>query len=111
MRTVRDHSESKRVDLYPQTRTCPGCHQPLKEKYHKQRWIVQLSGQLQVVSHCLGCANTQCSHIEAVYRSIMPLSLSQRLSPTGMRSGPNTQEGVKKESASNPSGRKGSCPT
>ena len=68
MRTVRDHSESKRVDLYPQTRTCPGCHQPLKEKYHKQRWIVQLSGQLQVVSHCLGCGNTQCSQKEAVYR-------------------------------------------
>ncbi len=51
MRIVRDHSESKRVDLYPKNRTCPGCHQPLKEKYHKQRWIVQLSGQLQVVSH------------------------------------------------------------
>ena len=60
MRTVRDHSGSKRVDLYPQTRTCPDCHQPLKEKYHKQRWIVQLSGQLQVVSHCLGCENPQC---------------------------------------------------
>ena len=68
MRTVRDHSGSKRVDLYPQTRNCPDCHQPLKEKYHKQRWIVQLGGQLQVVSHCLGCENPQCSQKEAVYR-------------------------------------------
>ncbi len=40
----------------------------MKEKYHKQRWIVQLSEQLQVVSHCLGCENPQCSQKAAVYR-------------------------------------------
>ena len=68
MKTARNHSDSKRIDLYPQTKICPECHQPFKEKYHKQRWIVQLSGELQVVSHCLGCHNAECSHSEAVYR-------------------------------------------
>ncbi len=68
MKTARNHSESRRIDLYPQTKICPQCHQPFKERYHKQRWIVKLSGELKVVSHCLGCQNRECDHSEAVYR-------------------------------------------
>ena len=68
MKTARNHSESRRIDLYPQTKICPECHQPFKEKYHKQRWIVKLSGELKVVSHCLGCQNRECTHFIAVYR-------------------------------------------
>ena len=68
MKIARNHSDSRRIDLYPQTKICPECDRPFKEKYHKQRWIVQLSGQLQVVSHCLGCSNPRCSHSEAIYR-------------------------------------------
>ena len=67
-KTARNHSESRRIDLFPKTKNCPECHQPFKEKYHKQRWIVQLNGELQVVSHCLGCQNRECSHFIAVYR-------------------------------------------
>ncbi len=68
MKTARNHSESRRIDLYPQTKICPQCHQPFKERYHKQRWIVKLSGELKVVSHCLGCQNPACPHFIAVYR-------------------------------------------
>ena len=41
MKTARNHSESRRIDLYPQTKIYPECCQPFKEKYHKQRWIVK----------------------------------------------------------------------
>lgn len=68
MKTARNYSDSRRIDLYPQTKICPECDRPFKEKYHKQRLIVQLSGQLQAVSHCLGCSNPRCSHSEAIYR-------------------------------------------
>jgi hypothetical protein len=68
MRTPRDRSESQQVDLYPQTQECPACHQPLKERYHKQRWISQLDQQVKVVSHFLECWNTDCERRAAVYR-------------------------------------------
>ena len=51
MKTARNHSESRRIDLYPQTKICPQCQQTFKERFHKQRWIVKLSGELKVVSH------------------------------------------------------------
>ncbi len=51
MKTAHNHSDSQRIELlYPQTSICQEYQQPFKEKYHKQKWIVQLSGQLKVVS-------------------------------------------------------------
>jgi hypothetical protein len=40
----------------------------MKEKYHKQRLIIQLSGPIKVVSHFLQCQQANCKMREAVYR-------------------------------------------
>jgi hypothetical protein len=39
------------------------------ERYRKRRWIVQLSGQLEVITHYLQCPDTVCPMHEALYRS------------------------------------------
>jgi hypothetical protein len=67
MRKPRDRSGSRRVDVYPQMQTCPECQQHVKEKYHQQRWIIQLTQQVKVVSHFLRCYNAGCRWREAVY--------------------------------------------
>ncbi|MEW6736899.1 MAG: transposase, partial [Acidobacteriota bacterium] len=68
MRKVRAHSDSNQVDLYPEIRECPACQQELKERYHKQGWIIQLSQELKVKSHYLECRNCDCELREAIYR-------------------------------------------
>ena len=68
MRTPRDRRDSTQVELYPPMQECPACHQPLIERYHKQRWIIQLDQQVKVVSHFLECGNTHCERRAAVYR-------------------------------------------
>jgi hypothetical protein len=68
MRKARAHSESQQVDLYPEKRECPECHSELKERYHKQRWIIQLKQELKVKSHYLECRNRDCGLREAIYR-------------------------------------------
>src|SRR5207244_1890703 len=47
---------------------CPACHQPLRERYQKQRWSIQLDQQVKVVSHFLECGNTHGERRAAVYR-------------------------------------------
>ena len=68
MRTSRDHRDSQQLDLYPRMQECPACHQPLTERYHKQRWIVRLDQHVKVVSHFLECGNTDCDQRAVVYR-------------------------------------------
>jgi hypothetical protein len=40
----------------------------VKERYHKQRWIVRLDQHVKVVSHFLECGNMACSRRAVVYR-------------------------------------------
>lgn len=68
MRRPRRRDESREVHLYPQIRTCPACQRLLKERYHKRRFIVRLTEQLNVVSHFLECPTPNCSLREAVHR-------------------------------------------
>ena len=68
MRRTRDRSGSKLIHLYPQLRECPECQKPLEERYHKERWIVQLGQKLHVISHFLECHTGGCRLREAVYR-------------------------------------------
>jgi hypothetical protein len=68
MRTPRDRSESQQVDLYPPLQVCPACHEALTERYHKQRWIIQLDRHVKAVSHFLECGNPDCERRGAVYR-------------------------------------------
>ena len=55
MRTSRDRRGSTQVDLYPEEQECPVCQHALKERYHKQRWIIRLDQHVKVVSHFLEC--------------------------------------------------------
>lgn len=68
MRTPRERGDGQQLDLYPEGRECPACHQPMHERYHKQRWIVRLEQPVKVVSHFLECGNTACTHRGVVYR-------------------------------------------
>jgi hypothetical protein len=68
MRTPRDRRESTQVDFYPEEQECPVCQQALKERYHKQRWIIRLDQHMKVVSHFLECGNTTCTQSAVVYR-------------------------------------------
>ncbi len=67
--TCRNHQPSEQLHLYPEMRACPTCHRRLVERYRKRRWIVQLSGQLEVITHCLRCPDRACPMHEALYRS------------------------------------------
>jgi hypothetical protein len=78
MRTPRDRRDSKQVDLYPQLRECPECHQAMHERYHKQRWIVRLDQHVKVVSHFLECGNTACTRQAVVYRPLQEDALALR---------------------------------
>jgi hypothetical protein len=68
MRTPRDRRASTHVDVSPQELECPGCQRVLKERYHKQRWIIRLDQHVQVVRHFLECGNAACTRQAVVYR-------------------------------------------
>jgi hypothetical protein len=68
MRTPRDRRESTQVDFYPEEQECPACQYTLKERYHKQRWVIRLDQHVKVVSHFLECGNTACTRQAVVYR-------------------------------------------
>ena len=68
MRRTRSRLGSRQVDLYPRTRTCPACQQPLRERYRKRRFIVRLREQLDVTSHFLECPRSGCEGRGVVYR-------------------------------------------
>jgi hypothetical protein len=68
MRTPRDRRDCQQMDLYPHRQECPVCHQPLTERYRKQRWIIRLDQQVKVVSHFLECCNTDCDQRAVVFR-------------------------------------------
>jgi len=68
MRLPRERGGSQQLDLYPQLQACPECQQVMKERYHKQRWIVRLDQHVKVVSHFLECRNTACTRQAAIYR-------------------------------------------
>jgi hypothetical protein len=78
MRTPRDRRDSTQVELYPPMQECPACHQPLIERYQKQRWIIQLDQQVKVVRHFLECGNTHCERRAAVYRPYQEATLALR---------------------------------
>jgi hypothetical protein len=58
MRTSRDRRDSPQVDLHPAEPECPACQHALKERDHKQRWVIRLDQHVNVVSHFLECGNT-----------------------------------------------------
>jgi hypothetical protein len=68
MRTSRDRRDSTQVDLHPEEQECPACQHALKERYHKQRWVIRLDQHVKVVSHFLECGNTACTRPAVVYR-------------------------------------------
>jgi hypothetical protein len=68
MRTPRDRRESTQVDFYPVELECPACQHALKERYHKQRWIIRLDQHVKVVSHFLECGNAACTRQAVIYR-------------------------------------------
>lgn len=76
MSTPRDRRDSKPVDLYPQLREGPECHQAMHERYHKQRWIVRLDQHVKVVSHCLECGTTACTRQAVVDRPLQEEALA-----------------------------------
>jgi hypothetical protein len=78
MRTSRDRRESTQVDFYPEEQECPACQHPLKERYHKQRWIIRLDQHVKVVSHFLECGNTACTRPAVVYRPLQEDALALR---------------------------------
>src|SRR5262245_16927782 len=78
MRRTRSRSESREVHLYPRIRACPACQRPLKERYHKRRFIVRLTEQLTVVSHFLECPASTCSLRQAVHRPEHEMLLALR---------------------------------
>jgi hypothetical protein len=78
MRTPRDRRECTQVDLYPEERDCPACQHPLKERYHKQRWIVRLNQHVKVVSHFLECGHVACPRRAVVYRPYQEDALALR---------------------------------
>jgi hypothetical protein len=78
MRTARDRCKSQPLDLFPPVHICPACQQALKERYHKQRWIVRLDQQVKVVSHFLECGNPVCDQRAVVYRPLQEDTLALR---------------------------------
>jgi hypothetical protein len=56
------------VGLYPEEQQCPVCQHALKERYHKQRWVIRLDPHVKVVSHFLECGNMACTRPAVVYR-------------------------------------------
>lgn len=68
MRRARVRDQSREVDLYSQTRTCPACRRRLGERYRKRRFIVRLDEQLAVTSYFLECKTPRCRLRAVVYR-------------------------------------------
>ena len=84
MSTPRDRRESTPVDFYPEKQECPGCQYPLKERYHKQRWVMRLDQHVKVVGHFLECGNTACTRQAVVYRPRQADALVWRGSSVGL---------------------------
>jgi hypothetical protein len=78
MSTSRDRRESTQVDLYPEEQECPACQHALKERDHKQRWIMRLDQHVNVVSHVLDCGNTACARRAVIYRPHQEDALARR---------------------------------
>jgi len=76
MKKTRSHSGSQVVGLYPIKRVCDQCQQPLRERYHKRRWIVTLSGELSVHIHVLECQTPGCPAEGQRYRPEREASLA-----------------------------------
>lgn len=68
MKSIRDKSPARRIDLYPQARGCPQCQQAMGEAYRKKRYIATLPGLLYVVSHFLTCQAVGCRGRGMVHR-------------------------------------------
>jgi hypothetical protein len=66
------------VDCYPEEQACPVCQQALKERDHKQRWIMRLDQHRKVVSHVLECGNTTCTQPAVGYRPQQEEALAWR---------------------------------
>lgn len=60
MKKVRSHQGSTEVDLYPTQQACPGCGEPLGERYRQARYIVALSGMIKLIKHVLECQTLEC---------------------------------------------------
>jgi hypothetical protein len=84
MRTARDRSQSKAIDLFPEMRTCPACKSTLRERYRKERCIVRLNGILQVTSHFLHCTMPVCVMNGATYRPATEDLLAMRGATFGL---------------------------
>lgn len=69
MKKVRSHSEYQTVHLYPATRVCPSCQQPLREYYRKTRWVVTLPGLLSLISHVLRCQTQDCTRRDESHKA------------------------------------------
>lgn len=78
MKTPRDRRESQQINLYPPRQECPACHAALRERYHKQRGIIQLDRHVKVVSHFLECGHTDGERRGAVYRPYQEDTLALR---------------------------------
>jgi hypothetical protein len=78
MRTSRDRRECTQVDFYPEELDCPACQYALKERYHKQRWIIRLDQPVKVVSHFLEGGHPACSRRAVVYRPAQEDTLALR---------------------------------
>src|SRR5262245_40320869 len=78
MSTPRDRRESTPVDFYPVELECPACQHALKERYHKQRWIIRLDQHVNVVSYFLECRNAACTRQAVIYRPQQEEALALR---------------------------------
>lgn len=70
MRTARDFSDARVLDLYPEQETCPECGRLVNERYPKRRFWVTLTGPLEVISHILECGDPACPHRGVTYRPL-----------------------------------------
>jgi len=56
------------MDFSPEEQECPACQYTLKERYHKQRWVMRRDQHVNVVSHVLEGRKTACTRQAVVYR-------------------------------------------
>jgi hypothetical protein len=54
------------------------CHEALTERYHKQRWMIQLDQHVKGVSHFLECGHPDGERRGAVYRPYQDDTLAWR---------------------------------
>ena len=68
MKTAREWSDARVLELYPLHTECPSCGQTLVERYNKRRCLVTLSEPRKVISHFLECRSARCPLHGTVYR-------------------------------------------